>query len=167
MQDMAAHPARVGAIGTVACLAGLAIAATATAAAATDRATGTYTYTTSGPRSVSLDAHGSDPVKGTWTLASGARTGPVTCLVVQGADAFIYGPPAAGGDRAAFLWVHDEGKPGTAGDLAVTWVQDLPGEVPDPYTREDMESWCRSAGEGFPAGLYPLDSGNLTVFDAP
>jgi hypothetical protein len=167
MQEMANHPARIAAIGAVACLTGLAIVASTSAATPTDRATGTYTYTTTGPRSVSLDAHGSDPVKGTWTLASGARSGPVTCLVVQGADAFIYGPPAAGGDRAAFFWVHDEGTPGTAGDMAVTWVQDLPGEVRNPYTRAEMEDWCRNAGDGFPAGLYPLDSGNLTVFDAP
>ena len=165
--EMTGNPVRLAALGTVACLAALAVATTTSAASRVDRVTGTYYYTTSGPRAVSLDAHGSDPVKGTWTNLINGRSGPVTCLVVQGADAFAYGPPAAGGDRAVFLWVHDEGTPGNAGDMAVTWQQDLPGEVPDPYTREDMEAWCLNAGEGFPADLYPLDSGNVTVYDAP
>lgn len=164
---MAGNSVRLAALGAVTCIASLVVATTTTAAGPVDRVTGTYNYTTSGPRAVSLDAHGSDPVKGTWTLLPSGRSGPVTCLVVQGADAFLYGPPAAGGDRAAFLWVHDEGAPGTAGDMAVTWLQDLPGEVPEPYTREDMEAWCLNAGEAFPANLYPLDGGNLTVYDAP
>jgi hypothetical protein len=167
---MAAIPARTrtrAAIGALAAVAAFAVAATTFAARPVDRATGTYTYTTTGPRAVTLDAHGTDPARGTWAVTSGGIGGPVTCLVVDGADAYVYGPPDAGGERAAFLWVHDGGSPGTAGDMAVTWVQDLPGEVRHPYTREDMEAWCRNAGAGFPAGLYPLDSGNLTVYDAP
>jgi hypothetical protein len=145
---------------------GLAAAASAVAAAPVDRASGSYSYTSSsGPKTVSVDAHGTNPVKGSWTFKSRVvLSGTITCLVVQGDDAYMFGLPS-NGDRAAFLWLHDGGTPGTAGDEAVTFIEDAPGE--SPYTRADMESWCVNAGDGFPAPLFPLDSGNLSVYDAP
>jgi hypothetical protein len=146
----------------------LALASPAPAAGPVDKVTGTYTYFPFGNpnalRAASIDAHGTDPVKGTWSLND--RSGPVTCLVVQGADAFMFGPAAVGG-RAAFFWVHDGGMPGSAGDLAVTWIQDLPGDdLPpglDPQTIEEMESWCLNASGPDGIQQFPVASGNLTV----
>ena len=144
-----------------------------------DVVSGTYTYTMSGDlpgRSASVEARGSDPVTGTWTfqaLPDGAvQTGPVTCLLVLGSEAFLYGPSAEEGGRGAFLWVIDGGAADT--DRATTWMQDLPTDPlpPDiePQTLDEMEGWCRNAGEGFPGredpGVVPLLSGSLSVHAA-
>jgi hypothetical protein len=70
------------------------------------------------------------------------------------------------------MWVVDGG---AEGDRAITWIQDLPSDPlpPDiePQTVDEMEGWCRNAGEGYP-GLadtppVPLLSGSLAVHDAP
>lgn len=148
----------------------LAVGGVAQGAGLVDRFTGSYIFFAFGNpnavRSVSIDAHGTDPVKGMWS--QNGRSGPVTCLVVDGADAFAFGPATVGG-RAAFFWVHDGGTPGSAGDLAVTWIQDLPGdELPpglEPQTLEEMESWCLNSDPPFEIPQFPLDSGNLTVRD--
>ena len=145
-----------------------------------DVVSGTYTYTVNGDlpgRSASVEARGSDPVSGTWTfqaLPDGAlQTGPVTCLVVRGSEAFLFGPSAEEGGRGACLWIVDVGA--SDRDRAVTWMQDLPSDPlpPDvqPQTLDEMEGWCRNAGEGFPGlvepGVVPLLSGGLSVHDAP
>ncbi|HEX6868144.1 MAG TPA: hypothetical protein VF119_05030, partial [Candidatus Limnocylindrales bacterium] len=87
--------------------------------------------------------------------------GPVTCLVIDGRDAWLAGPATTASDgsvdRAAFLFVHDGGANGS-GDTAVLWMND-PGQ-----TLATMEGWCRS--RFIPAGPYPLDSGDVLV-DAP
>jgi hypothetical protein len=151
-----------------------------TPSADVDVVRGTYTYTVSGDlpgRSASVEARGSDPVIGMWTfqaLPDGAvQTGPVTCLLVRGSEAFLFGPSAEEGGRGAFLWVVDGGASDI--DRAVTWMQDLPSDPlpPDvePQTLDEMEGWCRNAGEGFPGrvdpGVVPLLSGGLSVHDAP
>ena len=145
-----------------------------------DVVSGTYTYTVSGDlpgRGASVEARGSDPVTGTWTfqaLPDGAvQTGPVTCLVVRGPEAFLFGPSAEEGGRGAFLWIVDGGA--SDNDRAVTWMQDLPSDPlpPDikPQSLDEMEGWCRNTGEGFPGledpGVVPLLSGSLSVHDAP
>lgn len=122
------------------------------------KATGTYAYTSSsGPKSVSIAAHATAPVKGRWTLTNlntgAVRDGVVTCLVVDGADAWIAGSPTSG-EFGAFFYLHDGGEPGTD-DLAVTFVQD-PGQ---PF--EELQNWCETRYTGI--GQYPLDSGNLVV----
>lgn len=110
-------------------------------------------------REVTVTAHGTDPVTGTWSwtqVPSGWHlSGPVTCLVVDGPDAWMAGPSTDG--NAAFLWVHDGGSPGSRGDTAVTWIAD-PGE-----TLEDMEELCET--QSSPLGLerFPVESGNLVV----
>ena len=134
------------------------------------KVTGGYNYVVfegSEPRSVSVQAQGSDTVKGRWLFERGRLSGPVTCLNVQGDEAFMFGPGTVGG-RGAFLWVRDGGSPGGADDEAITWIQDLPGdELPpglDPQTLEEMEGWCLNAGDGYPGiGPVPLISGNLTI----
>jgi hypothetical protein len=135
---------------------------------------GHYTYYIDGDacrwRIVTIHATGTDPVKGAWTWIRGncegvinSFKGPVTCLRVNGDDAWIAGPTADGVD-SVFISVHDGGSPGVAGDLAFTWGAD-PGE-----TLADMEGLCQAETQ---PGSYPMDqmgpfpvvSGNLTVRD--
>lgn len=115
---------------------------------------GSYTYTTDGGghRTVSIRAQGADPVRGTWSFQN--RSGPITCMVVDGPDAWLAGPTSSG-ELAAFLYVHDGGTPGTAGDAAVTWISD-PGQ-----TLADMESWCRTSYTE--VTRYSLTSGDLAI----
>jgi hypothetical protein len=86
--------------------------------------------------------------------------GPVTCLVIDGPDAWLAGPATTASDgsvdRSAFLHVHD-GARGGGGDRAVLWMND-PGQ-----TLETMEGWCRSMF--IPAGPYPLDDGDVSVLE--
>ena len=140
------------------------------------RVTGSYTYIVvegRPGRAVTVDAHGTDPIRGTWSFqalpAGVVQSGSVTCLVVEGDDAFMFGPATVGG-RAAFLWVRDGGAPGGADDQAITWMQDLPtDDLPpglDPQTLDEMEDWCESARASYPGiGPIPLASGNLTIHD--
>jgi hypothetical protein len=136
------------------------------------RVTGSYEYVVfeGGPgRTVEIDAHGTDPVKGSWAF-NDRLSGDVTCLVVDGDQAFMFGPGTVGG-RGAFFWVRDGAARGGAEDEAITWIQDLPtDELPpevEPQTLTEMEGWCLNAGEGFPGledpGLVPLTGGNLTI----
>jgi hypothetical protein len=137
-----------------------------------DSVTGSYSYVVfegGAPRSVVVDAHGTDPIKGTWSFGGGQLSGPVTCLVVDGDQAFMFGPGTVGG-RGAFLWVRDGGTPGGSDDEAITWIQDLPGDdLPrgfKPQTLAEMEGWCLNSGKGYPGadlGTVPLISGNLTI----
>jgi hypothetical protein len=126
--------------------------------------TGHYTYVTpSGAlRDVTVNARATDPEAGRWiwTLPSETYSGPVTCFRVVGADAWLAGPitSPAGTAAAVFMWVHDGGNPGTAGDTAYTW-----GSDPDE-TLADMEALCESmavAPHGF--DRFPVTSGNLVI----
>ena len=82
----------------------------------------------------------------------------------------MFGPGTVGG-RGAFLWVRDSGLPGGAGDEAITWIQDLPGDdlPPDVEPQTCSRRWravVLNAGAGFPGldlGTVPLVSGNLTI----
>ena len=131
-------------------------ASVAQASPSVAKVTGTYSYTSfSGPKSVSLSAHGTTPVKGTWSFTGGAGTigGPITCLVVDGSEAWLAGTPSVG-EAGVFIYLIDGGSPGTD-DLAVTWVQ-------DPWqTFEELQGWCESRFTDVP--LFELDGGNLTV----
>jgi hypothetical protein len=131
--------------------------------------TGSYSYSPfeGVVRSAGVQAQGSDPVQGRWQFDHGRLSGPVTCLVVQGNEAFMFGPGTKGG-RGAFLWVRDGGLPGGGGDEAITWIQDLPGDdLPpgfEPQTLEEMEGWCLSAGADYPGlGPVPVVVGNITI----
>ena len=132
------------------------------------KVTGGYTYEVFEGlvRSVSVEAHGTDPVKGTWVFDHGRLSGIITCLNVQGNEAFMFGPGTRGG-RGAFLWVRDGGLPGGADDEAITWIQDLPGddlppEIP-PQTLEELEGWCLNGSPAFDFGPVPVIAGNLTI----
>jgi hypothetical protein len=128
--------------------------------------TGTYTYFNAGDpvrwRTVSVNARATEPATGSWswTTPLGSAGGPVTCLRVDGADAWLAGPVTTGDQPtpAVFLWVHDGGAPGTDGDTAFTWGAD-PGE-----TLADMEALCESMTTSpYGLGPNPVEAGNLTV----
>jgi hypothetical protein len=133
------------------------LAGLATAAGSVDKVTGTYSYTsTSGPKTVSINAHGTEPVKGTWSFSSPRRPtigGQVTCLVVAGNEAWMTGTPT-GSEFGAFFYVIDGGSPGTD-DLVVTWIQD-PGQ---PFAQ--LQEWCETQYTDVP--IFPLDGGNVVI----
>jgi hypothetical protein len=147
----------------------MALSSVALAVAPRAMVTGTYTYFVFGNpeswRTVSLGAQATDPVKGTWTWTrpAGTSSGPVTCLRVAGSDAWLAGPVTVGDGSfsSEFIWVHDGGTPGTAGDTAFSWGAD-PGE-----TLADMEALCESMTTS-PYGFdpFPVESGNLTIHPA-
>lgn len=134
------------------------------------KVTGTYTYHTFSPtpvRTVSVDAHETDPVKGTWWSTRfvdpvETHSGPVTCVQVSGDDAWLAGP-TWDGTGAVFMWVHDGGTPGRDGDTALTWYAD-----PD-QTLAEMEAACENMTTtpfGYEGGMFDVVSGNLNVWDA-
>jgi hypothetical protein len=132
------------------------------AAAAADPAAmvaGGYTYTNfgGGHRSASISAIVSTPGKGMWSWQD--RRGPVTCLVINGSDAWLAGPGTTGPDTGVFIHVHDGGAPGRADDMATGWGQD-PGQ-----SLAELLDWCESQATHVP--LFPLDSGNVTVMGLP
>jgi hypothetical protein len=86
--------------------------------------------------------------------------GPVTCVVVQGSDAWISGPIEAADQWTLDLGVsgwaarlHDGGTPGTKGDLAVTVVDAIEG----------VEAYCASADPSIDDWMVPVTAGNLLI----
>ena len=158
----------------------LALGGVAQAKTSVDKVAGTFTYDAfpdlaEGYRELSVSAQATDPVKGswTWTRPNGTFSGPVTCLRVDGDDAWIagYTAPASELLGVVFFWVHDGGRP--AGDRVFGWAADL------EITLEDMEAVCESMGTavpipgepGEPGGWFPIDpvpllSGNVTIHPA-
>jgi Putative zinc-finger len=128
--------------------------------------TGAYVYGTGVPRRDTIAAHFEGTPVGEWSRTIPATGegdffgGPITCLVIQGNEAWIAGPAttATDGTRdgAVFIHVVDRGPEG-AGDLAFL-VQSTRAQ-----TLTTMEEWCRRAF--VPAAPYPLISGDITVFD--
>jgi hypothetical protein len=123
------------------------------------KVTGTYTYwfDSGTGRLVSVNAKDADPAKGTWSwtqlLAEGGigmtLSGDVTCLSVDGQNAWVAGPATNGpvptpSDHGAFLWLHDSGLPGGVGDMAITWISD-----PGLTTAQDMVTLCENKATSF------------------
>jgi Putative zinc-finger len=87
--------------------------------------------------------------------------GPVTCLVIDGNDAWLAGPAASSDDpsiKAAFIHVHDGGADGK-GDRGLLRLNN-PGE-----TLATFEFWCQS--KFIPGGPYDITSGEVQVDDTP
>jgi hypothetical protein len=86
--------------------------------------------------------------------------GPITCLVVDGRDAWMAGPATTATDgtkdRAVFIHMHDGGPDG-AGDLVVVLLN-IQGQ-----TIATMEQWCQR--RFIPSGPFPITSGEVTVDD--
>ena len=91
------------------------------------------------------------------TGVSKVWNGTISCLVIDGADAFMAGPvtdSTDGVNSANFILVHDGG-PNGDGDRVTMWLDDH-GE-----TLAILEGWCR---EKFtPGDTYPLTSGDIAV----
>ena len=130
---------------------------------------GAYAYLTSGgaERRDSVSVRDTDPVSGTWSRLvppDGASLGgPVTCIEIDGQDAWLAGPatddPDGESGRAALLFVHDSGLAGGEGDLAVAWITD-PGQ-----SLQTMEGWCRD--HYTPAGPFSLTEGDIVIEPVP
>jgi hypothetical protein len=86
--------------------------------------------------------------------------GPITCLEVDGPDAWMAGPATTATDgtknRAVFIHMHDGGPDG-AGDLVVVLLN-IQGQ-----TIATMEEWCKR--HFIPSGPFPVTSGEVTVDD--
>ena len=126
---------------------------------------GAYSYTVAPgvTRRDSIAAHLNGGPVGEWSRmipATGGTSfgGPITCLVIDGADAWAAGPAATASDgstgRSAYLHVRDGG-PGGANDVALLWMND------QGQTLATMEGWCESRFD--PAELYPLDDGDISI----
>ena len=124
-----------------------------------------YVYNEQVPRRdtivANFDADGD--VTGEWTRTIPAPRGTpyggnVTCLVIEGNDAWLAGPATiTEGDRkAAFVHVHDGGRDGD-GDRAILWLAN-PGE-----TLALLEGWCRT--KFIPVAPSPITSGDIVVND--
>jgi hypothetical protein len=137
---------------------GLGVASAAAAGRPGAAVAGNYTYF-EGRRTVTLRASlATGGAMGTWAWQNNVNSnelgGPITCLVIDGADAWLAGP-TSDGELAQFTYVHDGGSPGVGHDQAVTWIID-PGQ-----TLEDMEAWCES--QTILDVLFDVEAGNLTV----
>src|SRR5262245_38651548 len=84
--------AMAGGLPEVVPLLGSSVGATAAPGGRIALAAGSYTYTThtGGHRSASIAAIGTSPLRGEWWWQK--WHGPVTCLVVDGHDAWLAGP---------------------------------------------------------------------------
>jgi len=113
-------------------------------------------------RHVSLTAQTGDVTKGNWiwNRPEGTYSGPITCAVTSGQDAWVAGPRTHGAPDfdAIFMYVHDGGTPGSAGDLTFVWGTD-PGE-----TLADMEALCSTMDTDFYGNdAFHVTSGNAAV----
>jgi hypothetical protein len=127
---------------------------------------GAYVYGSSPPRRDTIAAHFEGAPVGEWsrrlpaTGAGDSYGGPITCLVIQGRDAWMAGPATTATDgtkdRAAMIHVHDGGSDG-AGDRAFMWLST------EGQSLTTMEEWCRR--RFLPADPLPLTSGDVVVDD--
>ena len=160
---------RIGGAATAASLAATAtliatvllasVVASTAAAGQTASVAGGYTYYTfnGGFRQASIAATVSgSTVKGQWSWQQ--NHGPVTCLVVDGPDAWLAGPGTTGPETGVFIYVHDGGSPGAGNDFVTGWGQD-PGQP-----LEELLGWCATKNTDVP--LFDMNSGNVTVSGA-
>ena len=128
--------------------------------------TGAYVYGEGVPRRDTVAAHFEGAPVGEWsrmipaTGVGNSYGGPITCLVIDGKDAWIAGRATTATDgtknRSVFIHVYDGGRGGTA-DRAFL-VLNTQGQ-----TLATMEEWCRR--KFVPADPYPLTSGEIVVDD--
>ena len=139
-------------------------AGAAASPSAASSANGAYAYSVSpGAMRPGLDVRAPRGASvGEWSHMNPANGtsygGPVTCLVIDGHDAWLARPatPASDGSvgRAAFIYVHDGGQ-GGKDDPANLWMNDR------GRTLSTMEGWCES--RFIPAVPFPLNEGDVTV----
>lgn len=109
---------------------------------------------------VDVTGRAGDPARGWFSYAGEFATfgGPVTCVRVVGADAWLAGPITRGdaGIEGVDAWairVHDGGTPGRNGDTAITLLD----------TADGARAVCESATPEYDAYLQPVIDGNLAV----
>jgi hypothetical protein len=129
-------------------------ATTVLAAPPTVSVSGHYSYSYGGGTSeVTIDATGIKPTGGTFTFTRDGvltMTGDVTCIAVDGPDAWVAGPTtdSAAGDEYWAIRVHDGG---SSGDLAIT-----------RFGKKDALQNCVSFNHGADHYMQPV-TGDLTV----
>lgn len=126
---------------------------------------GAYVYGDAPPRRDTVSAHFENGPVGEWsrrTPATGdgtAYSGPVTCLVIDGSEAWLAGPVETASDGstgAAMLYLHDGGPEGQD-DEVVLWL------ATSAQTLTTMTGWCEN--RFIPAGPFPVASGDVVVED--
>jgi hypothetical protein len=136
----------------------LAVAGTASAAAPGGSVSGSFTYHPFDRPAVrfgSIGASLAGGVHGTWSWQD--WHGPVTCLVIDGNDAWIAGPGSTGPDTGVWIHLHDGGQAGKGDDMATAWGLD-PGQP-----LEELIGWCETKADTVP--LFPMIGGNVVVRD--
>lgn len=142
----------------------LAFATAAQASAPTGVVTGIYSYTFGGVviSTVEIDAHATLPPKGEFHFTNtvgGYADGTVSCVVIEGSDAWIAGaltrvdPFHAPWATGWAVRLHDGGTPGTEGDMAVTFI-DL---------TENTGVVCEKHQPKFDRYMQPVIAGNLVI----
>ena len=147
---------RIGVLSVTIALGLIVSAAPVIAGSPTALVAGSYTYTTftGGHRQVGISARLSGgEASGSWSNLAGS--GPITCLVVDGNEAWLAGTGTTGPETGIFIYVIDGGAPGSAYDLVTAWGQD-PGQ---PF--EELQGWCEDRATHVP--LFTVDTGNVTV----
>jgi hypothetical protein len=119
-------------------------------------------------RLYTVSAHLAGGPVGEWsrqTRATGqvdSFSGPISCLVMSGSDAWLAGPATSASDgskgRAVFIYLHDGGPSGKH-DRAELWLT-TPGQ-----TLAMMTGWCES--RFIPSGPHSLTTGDIEVHDGP
>jgi len=143
----------------------LALGGVAQAKGPVDTVSGRYTYlnvNSDVTKAVTFQVKVGDLVQGSFSWASGDQyaSGPVTCAIVEGADAWLAGPITDGtfGDGMGFSFrVHD----GDVGRGGGDWA------VQGPDTLDYVLAVCGAmdtSGDEF-ADLFPIQSGGLKVSD--
>ena len=109
---------------------------------------------------VDIVGRADDPARGRFSYSGEFATfgGPVTCVSVVGADAWLSGPITRGdaGIEGVDAWairLHDGGTPGRTGDTAITFLD----------TADGARALCESGTSDYDAYLQPVIEGNLVV----
>ncbi len=127
---------------------------------------GAYTYGPNESRRDTLAAHFENGPVGEWSRRVPATgegdtyAGTVTCLEIEGSDAWLAGPVTVASDGstggAVLIHVHDGG-PNGEGDAVILWMGT------EGQTLATMTSWCEN--HFIPGGPFPLTSGDVVVQD--
>ena len=127
---------------------------------------GAYTYGPNESRRDTIAAHFEDGPVGEWSRRVPATgdgetyAGTVTCLEIEGSDAWMAGPETMASDgstgRAVLIYVHDGG-PNGEDDAVIMW------RGSEGQTLATMTSWCED--HFIPGGPFPLTSGDVVVRD--
>ncbi len=137
----------------------LLVSATGVQAAGVAKVTGTYQTEFGGVvATITVDAHATTPASGTFSFSNtvgGFIDGEVTCVTIEGSDAWIAGPVLDSDIPGLTSWaarLHDGGTPGTNGDLAITFVD-----------FESLDWYCERARTNYDRYMVPVAGGNLVI----